>query len=202
MKKFITVLTVIAIAVSVCACGVAKLPTYDELKGTVSGDVYENEYLGIKFVKPSTWSFSTEEEIAEIAGTTADILEEGGVEEVEVGAEYFDMMAQDGETGNNINCSLRIVGNTGSVDFDEIIGEIEESILGYGESIGFNYTFSDTEVVTLCGIEFHKFNSTADYLGITFKQAGYVALEKGVLINFNITVMDDSNISDIEAMFQ
>ncbi len=202
MKKLITVLTVAAMALMLASCGVAKLPTYDELRGSTLGDVYENEYLGLKFVKPSTWTFSTAEEIAEIAGTTADLLEEGGVEEVEVGDEYFDMMASDGETGNNINISLRIVGNTGSVDYDELLQGIEDSIDEYGKAIGFTYEFSDRTETTLSGITFHKFTATADYLGISFKQSGYVALKDGVLININITIMDESDIEAVEAMFE
>ena len=200
MKKLFAVIISAAVMLSLCGCAVSKLPTYDELKGSCSGDTYENEYLGLKLTKPSDWTFMSDDEIAEMTGVTADLLEEGGVE-LEMGEEYYDMFLTDPETGNNISCILKIVGNTGEVDYAGALDEIEESIKSFGEAIGMSYTFTGHDVVELCGIEFHKFGASAVYEGMNFEQAGYVAVEKGVLINVNVTVMDGTPVADIESMF-
>lgn len=201
MKKLITLALIAAFAFSLCGCGVEKLPTYEELKGSVSGDTYENSYLGIKFKLPDGWRFYSDEEIEQATGQTADILNEAGAE-VEVGSQYYDMMAIDDNTGNNINCSLQIVGNTGKVDYDEIIDAIVDSVKQYGDSLGFEYSFSDRTEVKFCGMTFHKYLADVSYESIGFKQAGYIVCEKGVVINITVTIMDGSSETDIEAMFE
>ena len=43
-------------------------------RGKIEGDTYKSEYLGLEFTKPSSWVFSTDEEIASSMNIGADML--------------------------------------------------------------------------------------------------------------------------------
>lgn len=201
MKKILSLVLVAAIALMVCSCGVAKVPTVEEVKGSTSGNVYTNEYLSLKFTKPAEWEFYTEEQIEELSGNTQDMLAEGGYEMDDTSRQYYDMMAIDNSTGNNINIVYQIVGTTGKIDYNEVLDTNKEEIRQLGEALGLNYTFSDYETVKLSGVEFHKFVATADFEGISLTQAAYVAVERGVCISMAITIIDDLDVRAVEAMF-
>ena len=198
MKKFISLALILVFAISLCSCGVPEL---DEVRGSVSGDVYENSYLGLKFTKPSSWDYATEDEIAQVAGTTEDVLNEGGIDET-VDAARYDMMASDAISGNNINLSLDIVGNTASMsDLDATLDEVEAQLTEMGSSIGMTYTFGEHSKVKLSGIEFTKLSASAEYYGIAFEQGCYIAVKDGVCVNISITSYDGTPVTDIEALF-
>lgn len=201
MKKILTFAIILVMAFTLCSCGTFKVPTADEVKGSVNGSVYENSYLGLKFTVSGDWYFLTSEEIADVAGTTQNILEEAG-NDIQDNVAYYDMMAMDENTGNNINIMVQVVGNVGDVDFDELLDESESEILSLGASIGATYSFSDHTTVKLSGVEFHKLGASAEMYGISYEQGCYVALIDGVFANVTITSYDGTPISDIEAMFK
>ena len=201
MKKILTFAIILVMAFALCSCGTFKVPTADEVKGSVNGSVYENSYLGLKFTASGDWHFLTSEEIADVAGTTQNILEEAG-NDIQDNVAYYDMMAMDENTGNNINIMVQVVGNVGDVDFDELLDESESEILSLGASIGATYSFSDHTTVKLSGVEFHKLGASAEMYGISYEQGCYVALIDGVFANVTITSYDGTPISDIEAMFK
>lgn len=200
MKKILALVIVFVMAFTLCSCGTAKVPTADEVKGSVNGSVYENSYLGIKFTVNGGWYFLSAEEMAQVAGTTQNILEEAG-NDIQDNVAYYDMMAMDENTGNNINIMVQVVGNAGDIDFDEFLDESESEILSMGASIGATYSFSDHTTVKLSGVEFHKLGASAEMYGIAYEQGCYVAIIDGVFVNVTITSYDGTPISDIEAMF-
>ena len=201
MKKFLVLVIVICMAFTAVACG-SKVPTADEVKGSNNGSVYKNDYVGLKFTVKDAWSFMTDEEIAEVFGATAQLLEDAG-NEVQDNVSFYDMMAMDENTGNNVNVMIQVVGNAGNVDFDEILDASEAEILQMGASIGATYTFSDHTTVKLSGIEFHALSATGEMpdFGISYKQGCYIAVVDGAFVNITITSYDGTPISDIEAMF-
>ncbi len=201
MKKLLTLALALMMAMSLLsACGSAPLPTADEIKGSVDGNVYTNAYTGLKFTASGDWYFMSEDEIEEITGTTQEILDQSG-SDADVTASIYDMMAMDQVTANNVNVMIQIVGDSDDVDFDEVLDESEAEILEMGASIGANYSFSEHSTVTLSGIEFHKLTATADYSGVTFVQGCYIAVKDNVCLNVTLTSYDGTPLSDIEAMF-
>ena len=68
MKKFLALLLTVVMLTALIGCSKGAEPT----RGTVEGDVYQNEYMGIKFTKPSSWVYSTDEEIATVMNLAAD----------------------------------------------------------------------------------------------------------------------------------
>ena len=201
MKKFIAIVLVICMALTITACG-AKVPTSEEVKGSNDGTVYKNDYTGLKFTVNGNWYFLSDEQIAEVFGTTQQMLEDAG-NDVQDTLAFYDMMAMDEITGNNVNVMVQVVGNTGDIDFEEFLSTSEAEILEMGASIGAIYTFSDHTTVKLSGVEFHRVTAHGempDY-DIAYDQGCYIALVDGAFVNVTVTSYDGTPISDIEAMF-
>ncbi len=201
MKKLSVFAVTLALAAMFCSCGEVKTPTMEEIKGTVDGNVYENSFLEMKFTKPDSWTFATEEEIESIVGTAQEVLNEGGVEE-QIDSSRYDMVASDSATGNNINLSLEIAGGTVTdEELRETLDSTKSQLAEMGSQIGMNYTFGDISTVRLGGLEYQKLSANADYLGVTFEQGCYVAVKDGVVVNITFTVYDGTPIADVEALF-
>lgn len=216
MKKSIYIILslLLVAALTFSGCGLAdklndvlngnsgKTPqSLEEIMGTNDGSVYKNDYLGLEFTAPGDWRLYSDEEIAASNAQTSEFLEEAG-SELDVGASYYDMMGMDEQTGNNINCILEIVDANAKVDYDEILDEVEKSITDFGEEVGFVYTFGERSEIQLCGITFQKYTAEVDLSGLKFRQAGYITVKDGVMVNISVTIMNDMAISDVEACFK
>ncbi len=201
LRRIVSALMAVSVlALALCSCGAAGLPTMDEVKGSNDGSVYTNSYTGLKFTVSGAWRFLTDDEVAQITGTTQDILDEAG-NGTDVTSQAYDMMAMDDNTANNVNVMVQIVGDTGDADLDEILDQSESEILEMGASIGVSYSFSEHSEATLSGIEFKKLTASAEMNGISYVQGCYIALVDGVAINVTLTSYDGTPLEDIEAMF-
>lgn len=201
MKKLLSIILAAVLMLSLCSCGSIKVPTMDEIRGTIDGPVYTNDFLSLKFEKPESWAFATEEEIESIVGNTQSILTEGGVDE-KIDSSRYDMIASDDTTGNNINLSLEIVGsNATDEELEEVLSSTEDQLKEMGGQIGMDYTFGAHTKVNLGGLEYHKLEASAKYLEFNYEQGCYVAVKDGVIVNLTITVYDGTPISSIEALF-
>jgi len=78
------------------------------IRGIWDGDTYINNYLNLRFVMPLGWVAATDDEVAELAGLTAEIFETQGQDLPEAfwdmagTNELIDMMAIDPFTGINV----------------------------------------------------------------------------------------------------
>lgn len=75
--------------------------------GTVSGQVWENEYLGLGCEFPDSWVFSSEQEIAELNGATQEYVPEDFAEQMANADIVYDMMAQDPNGISNVNVNFQ-----------------------------------------------------------------------------------------------
>lgn len=203
MKKILSAILVVSLALSIAGCA----PSAEEIKGSVDGQVYTNEYLGLTFNAPSSFRFLSDDEISDIFGATGEILADGGVD-AEVNPSYYDMMAMDETTGSNISLMLQI-GTLGTTDYDDFLDEAEKSIMSMGEAIGAAYSFSAHAVVKLGEVEFHKIEADADMnltledgstVSASYTQGSYIGEKDGVVVNMTITSFDGTPISEFEAM--
>lgn len=72
--------------------------------GTITDTTYENAYLNIGWVVPSSdWTMFTREEIDSVYNTTIDIMGEDYAEALETAAVFYDMVAMNEGTYDNIN---------------------------------------------------------------------------------------------------
>lgn len=117
MRRFLALLQIICLLGLLPACGTESekvefenettetqmAETKEFSRGTINGDVYSNQFIGISFTKPELWVYSTDEEIANLMGISAEVLEDGNfIMEASKLNTIYDMMVQDAMTGNNI----------------------------------------------------------------------------------------------------
>ena len=101
IKKRLLALT-LALLILLVGCGSAA---YGPMRGTWSGNIYTNEYVGITFTLPDTWIAATDAEIAMLLNVSMDALPVPGAA-IPDGAwdelHFYDMLAQSHYTGSSI----------------------------------------------------------------------------------------------------
>jgi hypothetical protein len=101
MKRYLTSIAAVLLALGVLAgCASAGMT-----RGTIEGNVYTNESAGLTFTAPEKWTYYTDQEIAKILGTGADIIGESRAElsnETFKKINIYDMMAVEHATGTSV----------------------------------------------------------------------------------------------------
>ena len=103
MKKTFTLLLALAMVVAMAAISPAALAEDSFGTGTVQDNVYWNETMEIGCELDENWYFYTEEEILQVNGSTAELLEGQIAEMIENGGTLTDMFAQNLVTGATVN---------------------------------------------------------------------------------------------------
>ena len=171
-------------------------------RGTVDEDVYYNEVTGIKFAKPDTMIYATDDEIAQAINITKEQLNSDDLFENAAVTTIIDFMATEPITGNNINVSYENLekSNSSNITMEQYIEIFKNNILSiYPESYG--YTFSDVEEITLGSEKYHKIVGMCTVEGITMEQGIYLRKIDKYMVSISITTVDGADLSVYEAYF-
>ena len=209
MKRIFALVIVLVMALSMVGCSdkvtdiLNKEILNKELtRGTVDGNVYTSEYIGLSFVKPDSWVYSTDEEINELMGATNDIMNRTDYEAAVADlATVFDMMVIDSATSNNVNIVYENLALSGSTDItmEEYLDITKKNFEAIPD---FSYTFSDATNVTLGGVEFTKLECDLTYMElISMKQALYMKKVGNYMVLISFTIIDGTDESVIEGYF-
>lgn len=215
MKKLLSILLIVAMVFTMAGCsldikgllgGLSELPTTTPSKtltrGTIEGTVYTNEFLGFTFTRPSSWVYSTDDEIAAALNIGLEALgQEKFKESLENSDSLYDMMVKDILTGNNV-----------SVGYENLKASLSSNITEeqYLEAVktqlaaipNMQYTFSDTgETIKLGDTTFYKMVCTAEYSGFTMTQVYYLHKVDNYMGFIIATFVTDFSIADFEACF-
>lgn len=196
MKKFLALLLAIVMLGALVSCGGAELT-----RGVVEGDVYKNESLGLNFNKPSSWVYSTDEEIAESMGAAADILGGDLKEALEKNPTIYDMMVVDSLTRTNINVGFENLSKTlsSNITVEQYIDSLKGQLSQVTEM---TVTFHDEiEKVKLGETEFTKFVCDTKMSGVKMTQVYYLRKIDNYMAFVIVTITRGYTVSDIEAMF-
>lgn len=171
-------------------------------RGTISGDVYENDYLGFKFTKPESWVYSTDEEIAAIMNVSADMLGADYETILENNVAVWDMMARDTLTNTNIsvcyeNLELTFASN---ITEEQYIEALKLQLAGVADmTVNFS---DDIDTVTLGGTEFTRGICETTMSGVDMTQVYYLHKEGTYMTCVVVTLVSGYEIADVEAMFE
>lgn len=199
MKKTVALLLALVTVFLLVGCNTGKA---ELSRGTIEGNVYKNEYLGIQFTKPDSWVYSTDEEIAAVTNMGAELLGENFKEALDNNPSVYDMMVVDSITRNNINIGYENLAKTLSSNITE--EQYVEALKRQLENISaISVTFPDTyDTVKLGETEFTRvICSTASY-GVKMTQVYYLHKIEGYMAFIIVTIQDGDSVADIEAMFK
>ena len=203
MKKLLSLLVLVATLIALVGCvpdflGLGEKPS----RGSIDGDAYMSEYLGLEFTKPAHWRYYSDEEIASIMNIAADnLLEDKFKEALEKNPAIYDMMAVDDSTGTNISVSYENLLRTLSlgITVEEYVEAMKEQ---FTEVTTMQVTFPDElEKVKLGEVEFTRCVCTTKTQGITMIQAYYFRKSGGYMTIVLVTVRDGYSVEEIENMF-
>ena len=205
MKKFLVLALAIVMALSFVACDSAQSgnQTANVSRGSVNGDVYTSEYLGLSFTKPSSWVYSTDEEIAAAMNLGAEkLLGENFKDALENNPSVYDMMVADTVTRTNINVGFENLTKTFSsnITVDQYIQALEAQLANVS---GMTVTFpSSVETVKLGKTEFTKVVCSVNAMGVSMKQVYYLNKEDKFMRFVIVTIPSGYTVEQIEAMFR
>lgn len=158
-------------------------------KGTLQGNVFESEWIGIRFEAPEGYVLSTEEEIEETLLAGGEIMFEEGAEEI---LDYtklttvYEMIARESTVGDP-NVSVTVVKTDySSADFIEGALSQVEGVDG----ISVTLVNEEPEIVEIAGKEFEKFEAEMDYSGYIMMQDYFFARQDDRMVYMVLTYTD------------
>lgn len=182
-----------------------EMPIEDKeiTRGTIDGDVYTNEYLGFQFTKPSTWYYSTDEEMAALMNMSVDMfLDERYKVLLENNPAIYDMRASDAVTGSGIFVIYENLEKSFATNITEeqYIDAVKRQLAA---ADGFTVDMDDeVTVVKLGETEFKRVCSTMTAYGTKITQVYYIRKTGEYMASVLISIMGDYTLNDIEAMFK
>lgn len=168
--------------------------------GTIDGDVYTNDFMGITFTKPADWRYLTNEEIAQTINAGQELMDTNALAEaLSEKASYYDMSVQNSTGGENVLICYEntLLTALRQLTADEYITAVTQQLNGLSE---ITYTIGETEDATLGELSFRKFTATAEVSGVELVQSYYIREAGNYIFGIIITSSSDS-IATIEAMF-
>jgi len=195
MKKRICALLLCAVLLLTACGGGSPLTqsTAPEL-GVWNGNVFENEYLGLRLTLMDGWEAATDEEIAEMIG--ADRYEDEFWELVEAGMVIYDMMANSMVTGANIQIGYErlLLRRMSVADYLAIMAEeIEDSGMEVIETPG---------TTRIGAYEWYSIGSVVRMWGVNIYGRYFVNIEDGFARMIMIIYHEESeSLEEIMAMF-
>ena len=213
MKKILTLTLVLAMSLSLISCSLipsdiggqnddGKGSTPVLSRGTIEGNVYTSEYLGVSFTKPESWVYSTDEEIAAAVNMGVDMfINENFKDALENNLSIYDMMVIDSVTRSNINVGFENLAKSFSsnITVDQYIESLKSQL---AQISSMNVTFPESsKTVKLSGTEFTKLQCTTTTQGITFTQVYYLRKVDKYIGFIIATIPSGYSVEEIEAMF-
>ncbi len=200
MKRFLLLLLTICMLGTMTGCGSKEKKV---TRGTIDGDVYTSEFLGLSFTKPESWVYSTDEEIAQVMNVGADVLDQSEFEKKAAElTTIYDMMVKDLNWGNNISVAFENLkmSQASNITVDQYIDQVTAMMKEQASMM--NYEFADATEVKLGDQTFSKVAGTGSYSGVTFQQNFYLRKEGVYMVLITITAFDGTDMSEYEAMFK
>lgn len=170
-------------------------------RGVITDNVYYSDYSGIGFNKPDDWVYYTDEQIADMMDIAQDSMDTDSFQDTANQLiSVYDMAVVDNVNGTNVNISYENLALTNSTNITE--AEYADAVAKQLESLSsLNQNMVEQTTVTLGNYEYLRTTCDVKYVGVEMTQVYYFRKIDSFMNIIVITIMDNSNIDDIEAMF-
>lgn len=150
---------------------VTEEPKVEFSMGEWKDNTYENKFLGLKFNLPEGWTYSTDEEIAQMMNIGSELLNDDqkiAAELAKLTSVYY-VVANDPSTGNNI--SIMSEKPLMDITTEYYLDQLKTQLTAV-ESM--SYEIGDTSKEKVAGREYDTLTVTAAISGIEVTQKYYV----------------------------
>lgn len=205
LSRFSALLLAVLMPLSLAACGGGGQSTDKEFSaGVTDGNTYTNEYFGFAATLDENWTMLTKDQITQITGQTAEILDDDNLAEMyEDGKVVMEMYGVRSDN-STVNITVENLGTINGAKYDES-GYVDESLKQLPDQLsagGFTDIKTEKTTVTFAGAEHDGITITASVQSTAVhevlacvKVGNYVAVITAVTFG-------DSNPSEILDLFK
>lgn len=205
LSRFSALLLAVLMPLSLAACGGGGQSTDKEFSaGVTDGNTYTNEYFGFAATLDENWTMLTKDQITQITGQTAEILDDDNLAEMyEDGKVVMEMYGVRSDN-STVNITVENLGTINGAKYDES-GYVDESLKQLPDQLsagGFTDIKTEKTTVTFAGTEHDGITITASVQSTAVhevlacvKVGNYVAVITAVTFG-------DSNPSEILDLFK
>lgn len=172
--------------------------------GTVSGNEYKNEFIGLGFKLDDGWSFYSDEQIRELNSAAFDMAGEDFKELVEQASIVYDMFATDSEGMNSVNVNLEKMDAEQLETFD-IAKNYELAIPTLTEAyenMGCENITCEIKKIMVDGEQVDSMSTVAEVYGIKLYQTAFQKKCDGYLANVTVaTAIEDTTAELIDNFY-
>ncbi len=207
-KHVLAFLLALLMLLSLTACGSSGDDSQKEKKdytaGVVVGNTYTSEFAGITCTLGESWTFLSQDEIAQITGVASDLTTDEKLKEsLNSGATIYEMYAMDSDS-TSLNITVGDLGVIyGSVlEVKDYASSAADQMPSALESIGMTDVTSKLTTVDFAGQQQTAIAVTASFQGIQMYEV-LVCLKQGNYI-YNVTVCSygSDRTAEVLALFQ
>lgn len=167
-RKVLALFLVLLMILSLTGCG-GKDDTKEYAAGVVDGSTYTSEFAGITCTLGDSWTFLTQDEIAQISGIASDMTSDEKLREsLNSGSTIYEMYAMDSDS-TSLNVT---VGDLGAIygkilDMKTLAESTAEEFPSAFASMGFSDVTADVTTMTFAGSEQNVILIQGSYQGVT-----------------------------------
>ena len=175
-----------------------------EVRGTIDGNKYINEFYGIAFQAPDDqWEFADEEYLSQLMGAVSGTLSDEDLQQAfENSGVIFDFLTYVPNAGANINITLQDVGMVAALlDEDSILDGALDTVKKTFDAQGYTNTVVEKGTTTFLGSERGCVVTSGDINGATMHQR-QVYIKKGrYLATITATTVNEDEAAKLLEMF-
>lgn len=161
------------------------------VRGTVEGNTFTSEFLGLSCTVPEGWTFYSEEQMQEIGGEVVDYADEDDQETMENAKLIYEMFVIDESTGCNINMNLQKLNvlQMMAVDTEQVLKSQLDSTTSLLENMGVTDLQMELGTMEMDGKAFDAVEVSGKIQGIEYYAAVVVFLKENYIATVTFTSM-------------
>ncbi len=198
LKKVVTLLSIVAITLSLVACNGnnasgnnTSKPTVTYSKGTLTENTFESEYLNLKFTAPDGYIMATEDELIPLMELGAEVLEKDKKSiDFAMANTVFEMMVSSPAGSPNLSLAVEKLALK-NMTTDQYIEAIKKQLEG-NDTMEVTFT-PDSKTMSIAGEDYTAYSSVLSVSGMELKQDYIMRKMDDRLAYFVLTYTEDSS---------